>query len=225
MKPTFFASPAAWRAWLEKNHASQTELLVGFHKKHTERPSLSWSESVDQALCFGWIDGVRRSVDDDRYTIRFTPRKASSNWSRINIEKVAQLTKAGVMRPAGEAAFAARSEKRSQIYSYEQRHDVALTREQEKVFRAEKAAWEFFAGQPQGYRQVATYWVVSAKQEETRARRLAKLIDVSLHGKRLDHLTPRRRPKLPTNSRAPRHDTARARSRSRPAPPATRAPH
>jgi uncharacterized protein YdeI (YjbR/CyaY-like superfamily) len=189
VKPTFFPTPADWRAWLERNHESQTELLVGFYKKGSGRPSITWPESVDEALCFGWIDGVRTRIDDASYSIRFTPRKRASTWSSVNIGRVAELAAEGRMRPAGIAAFERRTEARSGTYSYEQREHPKLTPEQEREFRANPAAWEFFHAQPPGYRRVATHWVVSAKREETRARRLATLIDDSVNGRRLRHLT------------------------------------
>jgi uncharacterized protein YdeI (YjbR/CyaY-like superfamily) len=182
--PLFFPSPAVFRVWLEKNHATATELLVGYYKVETGRPSLTWSESVDQALCFGWIDGVRRSVDRESYCIRFTPRKPTSTWSAINIRKVKALTKQGLMRPAGLAAFQKRKKKRSGIYSYENRPNnfpAAL----EKRFRAHKDAWAFFSQQSPSYRRLIIYWVISAKREETRLSRLSKAVDTSAKGKRL----------------------------------------
>src|SRR6185436_17402542 len=126
VRPRFFASPARFREWLEKNHGSAKELWVGFHKRHTGKPSLTWPESVEQALCFGWIDGVRKSVDEGRYVIRFSPRKPSSNWSRINVRKVEELTASGLMRPAGLRAFEGRKEERTGVYSFEQRETAAL---------------------------------------------------------------------------------------------------
>ena len=188
-KPTYFATPAAFRAWLEAHHATTTELLVGFYKRGSGKPSITWPESVDEALCFGWIDGVRRSIDDERYTIRFTPRKARSTWSAINIKRVAELTKLGRMQPAGMEAFARRSEARSQIYSYEQRAEVALDDEFERAFRANRRAWEFFQGQPRWYRRTATHWVMTAKKEETRRKRLATLIADSANGNRIGPLS------------------------------------
>lgn len=188
---TFFETPDEFRAWLEANHESEAELLVGFYKKGSGRSSITWPESVAEALCFGWIDGVRRGIDDESYSIRFTPRKPSSNWSQVNIDKVAELTERGRMWPAGAAAFERRSGKRSAIYAYEQRKKAALDPEQEREFRARAAAWTFFQEQPAGYRQTATYWVVTAKREETRRKRLATLIDDSAGGRRLGHLTRR----------------------------------
>jgi uncharacterized protein YdeI (YjbR/CyaY-like superfamily) len=188
VKPTFFATPDEFRAWLERNHADADELLVGFHKKGSGRPSIDWPQSVREALCFGWIDGVRRSLDDERYTIRFTPRRRGSIWSAVNVRTANELIEAGLMRPAGLAAFEARSEKRSGVYSYEQRKTAAFDPEQERSFRADAAAWEFFQAQPAGYRRTATWWVVSGKREETRARRLTRLIEDSAAGLRLAHL-------------------------------------
>lgn len=184
MKPTFFESPAAFRKWLEKNHEKQSELLVGFYKKDSGRPSITWPESVDQALCFGWIDGVRRRIDDESYSIRFTPRRPGSIWSAINIAKVAELEKQGLMRPAGRKAFEKRREDRSRVYSFEN-PERQLSPADEKRFRAKKKAWKYFSEQPPGYRRVALHWVTSAKREETRARRLATLIEDSAHGRRI----------------------------------------
>ena len=188
MKPTYFATPAAFRAWLEAHHASSTELLVGFYKKASGKPSITWPESVDEALCFGWIDGVRRSVDDERYTIRFTPRKARSTCSGVNIKRVGELTKLGRMRPAGLAAFERREAARSQVYAYEQRSEAALDDDAERAFRANAKAWTFFEAQPPWYRRTAIYWVMTAKQEATRRRRLATLIEDSAHGRRIGPL-------------------------------------
>ena len=188
MNPHFFESPAAFRKWLEKNHASASELLVGFYKKDSGKPSITWPESVDQALCFGWIDGVRRRIDDVSYSIRFTPRKRTSNWSAINIARVAELTKLGMMRPAGLKAFEHRREEKSAIYAYENAVRT-LDPADEKKFRANRKAWEFFSAQPPGYRRLSIYWITSAKKEETRARRLATLIDDSAKGRRLGVVT------------------------------------
>jgi uncharacterized protein YdeI (YjbR/CyaY-like superfamily) len=189
VEPTFFETPEQFRAWLERRHETESELLVGFHRKGSGRPSITWPQSVDEALCFGWIDGIRRSIDAESYSIRFTPRKPTSNWSSVNIGRVAELTKEGRMRPAGLAAFERRSEKRSGIYSYEQRQSARLTPEQEAELRSNERAWSFFQSQPPGYRQQATYWVTTAKREETRARRLATLIDDSANSRRLRHLS------------------------------------
>ena len=178
MKPIFFATPVEWRAWLEQNHAHKDEVLVGFHKKASGLPSMTWSESVDQALCFGWIDGKTKGIDETSYCIRFTPRRARSNWSAVNIKKVELLTEQGLMHPSGLAAFERRSEERSRTYSYE-RANAKLGDAYEKEFRANGKAWAFWESQPPGYRRTATSWVVSAKQEATRRRRLATLIDDS----------------------------------------------
>jgi uncharacterized protein YdeI (YjbR/CyaY-like superfamily) len=187
--PTFFETPADFRAWLEQHHESETELLVGFFKKGSGRPSITWPESVGEALCFGWIDGVRRGIDEESYSIRFTPRKPSSTWSSVNIARVAELTERGLMRPAGVAAFERRSEAKSGIYSYEQSKEAELEPAHEREFRANAAAWSFFSAQPRGYRRTATHWVVRAKREDTRRKRLATLIDDSANGRRLRHLT------------------------------------
>jgi uncharacterized protein YdeI (YjbR/CyaY-like superfamily) len=183
-QPTFFATPDEMRAWLELNHDSATELWVGFHRKGTGLASITWPEAVDEALCFGWIDGIRKGVDDTSYMNRFTPRKPRSNWSAVNIAKVAALTQAGRMRPTGLAAFERRSDARSAVYSYEQRKTAAFDADQEREFRGNEAAWSFFQAQPPGYRRTATHWVVSAKREDTRRKRLRTLIDESANGRR-----------------------------------------
>jgi uncharacterized protein YdeI (YjbR/CyaY-like superfamily) len=190
LKPTFFATPEEFRAWLEKNHESATELLVGFHKKGAGKPSITWPESVEQALCFGWIDGVRRSLDETSYTIRFTPRKPDSTWSRVNLEKVEELKRRGLMRPAGLRAHEERREAKTGIYSYEQREAAELPAEYEERLRANRAAWEFWTSRPPSYRKAATWWVVSAKREETRERRLANLLEDSQSGRTVPPLTP-----------------------------------
>ena len=195
MKPIFFATPAEWRAWLEQNHAKKDEVIVGFHKKASGLPSMTWSESVDQALCFGWIDGLRRSIDDTNYSIRFTPRRQRSTWSAVNLKKVEGLIKQGVMHPAGLAAFEKRYEERSKIYSYE-RANAKLGDEYEREFRSNEEAWAFWESQPPGYRRTATWWVISAKQEATRRSRLANLIQDSAGGKRIGQLA------LPTKKRS-----------------------
>lgn len=195
MKTIYFESPAAFREWLEAHHVVETELVVGFHKRASGRPSMTWPESVDEALCFGWIDGVRRRVDEDRYTIRFTPRRPTSIWSAINIGRVAVLTGLGRMRPAGVQAFERRTDKRSSIYAYERRNVAALDEASEARFRRKKKAWAFFEAQAPWYRRTATHWVISAKREETREKRLAKLIDDSANGRRIARLTPTPRAK------------------------------
>lgn len=184
MKPKFFSSQEKFREWLQKHHATEKELLVGFWKVNSGKPSMSWSESVDQALCFGWIDGVRRSLGDESYTIRFTPRKPKSIWSRINIDKVERLLKAGLMAPAGLAAYDRKEDHRSVIYAYENR-PREFGAEYEKEFKKNKTAWKFFDAQPPGYKRLMIYRVVSAKQEATRLSRLKVLIDASAEGRRL----------------------------------------
>jgi uncharacterized protein YdeI (YjbR/CyaY-like superfamily) len=195
MQPRFFATPAEFRAWLEENHESSQEFWVGYYKKGSGKPSLTWPESVDQALCFGWIDGLRRSIDDISYANRFTPRKPRSNWSAVNIKRVEELTRLGLMRPAGLKAFAARSGERSGVYSFEQPGSVELGEEYEGRFRADEAAWAFFQAQAAWYRRTATWWVISAKKEETRQKRLATLIDDSAQGRTIAQLTRRPKPK------------------------------
>ena len=190
MKPTFFATPEEFRAWLEAHHADERELLVGFHKKATGRPCMTWPESVDEALCFGWIDGVRRSLGDESYTIRFTPRKPRSTWSAVNIRRAGELIADGRMRPAGLAAFEARTDDRSAIYAYEQRHAAKLEPDEERELRANALAWKYFQSRPPSYRKTAIWWVVSAKRDETRRKRLRTLIDDSAAGRTLRQLTP-----------------------------------
>jgi uncharacterized protein YdeI (YjbR/CyaY-like superfamily) len=192
-EPIYFGSPAEFRAWLEQHHEGETEVWVGYWKKATGVPSLTWSQAVDEALCFGWIDGVMRGIDDRRHIQRFTPRKPAGNWSAINIAKVEKLRAEGRMRPAGEAAFARRREDRSGIYSYEQGGEPVLEPEHEARFRADAAAWEYFTSRPPSYRKPALWWVISAKKPETRERRIATLIADSAAGRRLKHLTPRKR--------------------------------
>ena len=180
--PLFFATPGEFRAWLTKNHERKQELWVGFYRKDSGRPSITWPESVDEALCVGWIDGIRKRLDAVSYKIRFTPRKRGSTWSAVNIARIAELTSAGRMRAAGLAAFNQRVEAKSGIYAYEQRKNAALDPAAEKQFRANSKAWKFFHSQPAGYRKTATWWVISAKRAETRAKRLATLIEDSAAG-------------------------------------------
>lgn len=188
LKPRFFKSPSDFRKWLAAHHANAKELLVGFYKKDTGKQSITWPESVDEALCFGWIDGIRRRIDDDSYSIRFTPRKASSTWSAVNIARAKELNREGRMAAAGEKAFAARKENRSGIYSYEQR-SAELVEPYAGKLRRNKAAAKFFALQPPSYRKAANWWVISAKQEETRLRRLDKLISLSAAGETIPQFT------------------------------------
>ena len=188
MEPIYFATPAEFRGWLEANHGSATELIVGFHKKASGVPSMTWSEAVDEALCFGWIDGVRRSIDGESYTNRFTPRQRRSNWSAINIKRAHELIAEGRMTPAGHAAFAARTDDRSAIYSYEQRRNAELEPEQRARFEADADAWAWFERQAPSYRRTAIHWVTSAKRPETRERRLAALIADSAAGQKVKPL-------------------------------------
>jgi uncharacterized protein YdeI (YjbR/CyaY-like superfamily) len=186
--PRFFATPDAFREWLVKHHERRTELWVGFHRRATGRASITWDEAVEEALCVGWIDGIRKSVDDESYAIRFTPRKKASSWSAVNVRRVEQLLREGRMRPAGLAAFEARTAERTGIYSHEQAR-VRLDPEYERELRATPAAWEFWQSRPPGYRRTATWWVMSAKREETRRRRLATLVDDSANGRTIALLT------------------------------------
>jgi uncharacterized protein YdeI (YjbR/CyaY-like superfamily) len=185
----FFETPSELRAWLEEHHATASELWVGRYKKASGRRSLTWSEIVDEALCFGWIDGKSQGMDEERYRQRLTPRRPKSNWSAINVAKVAELRTQGRMTPAGEAAFAARREPPPGTLSYERRHEAAFDPEQEAEFRANETAWEWFSAQSPSYRALATFWVVSAKRPETQARRLATLIECSLEGRRVPPLS------------------------------------
>ncbi|MEO8195850.1 MAG: YdeI/OmpD-associated family protein [Thermoanaerobaculia bacterium] len=187
MQPTFFPAPADFRRWLAKHHAEAPELLVGFHKRDSGKPSLTWPESVDEALCFGWIDGVRRRIDEASYSIRFTPRKAGSVWSAVNIAKVEKLESEGRMTEAGRAAFARRRENRSGIYAYEQRPQE-LPAEYRKTLDESPAAARDFDSRPAGYRKTAIWKIVSAKQEATRQRRLAQLIDCHARGEVIPEL-------------------------------------
>jgi uncharacterized protein YdeI (YjbR/CyaY-like superfamily) len=184
MAPTFFSTQEEFREWLKKNHRKETELLVGFWKVGTKKPSMSWSQSVDQALCFGWIDGVRKSIDEESYSIRFTPRKPTSIWSAINIKKIEELTKAGLMTSEGIKAFELRKEEKSAIYSHE-KEPATLDPEFENQFKANKKAWEFFNNQAPSYKKVMLHWIMSAKQEKTRLSRLEKTIRESESGKRV----------------------------------------
>lgn len=176
MTPTYFADAQSFRTWLASHAASAAELLVGFHKVDSGRPCMRWSESVDEALCFGWIDGRRTRIDDAAYTIRFSPRKASSIWSLVNIAKMDQLRAAGKMTPAGEQAFAHRSEAKSGIYAHERTDTPEFSSAELALFQRDAGAWDYFSTCPPGYRKTLTHWVTKAKKEETRAGRLAKLM-------------------------------------------------
>ena len=184
VKPKFFATAARFRAWLAKNHLTADELLVGFHKKDSGKASITWPESVDEALCHGWIDGVRRRVDETSYTIRFTPRRPRSIWSSINIARMKVLLEQGLVTQAGRAAFERRSDDKSSVYAYEQRQSATLTPAQEKLFRARRKAWAFFTAQAPSYQRLMIFHVVSAKKEETKRKRLAGLIELSAEGRR-----------------------------------------
>ena len=180
----YFGSPEEFRRWLAKNGAKADVLWVGYYKRATGRPSLTWAQSVDAALCYGWIDGIRKSVDEERYTIRFTPRRPGSTWSAVNTRRVPELKALGLMKPAGLKAFAARQEYRSGIYSYENR-PAELPEALAKIFRKEKAAWAFFQAQTPSYRKLATWFILSGKKDETRLKRLARLIETSARGRKL----------------------------------------
>ena len=175
MKPIFFAKPSDFRKWLEKNHKKETELLVGFHKVDSGKPSMTWSQSVDEALCFGWIDGVRKSIDKDSYQIRFTQRKPMSTWSAINIKKVEALIQQGLMQPAGLESFKKLNKSNSKIYTYEN-DEAKLSPQLLKRFKANKIAWNYFQSLAASYRKLSSNWVMGAKQEVTRIKRLNELI-------------------------------------------------
>ena len=183
IKPTYFATDADFRQWLAANHETAPELLVGFWKKGSGKPSIDWPQARDQALCFGWIDGIRKSLGEDAYTIRFTPRRKGSIWSKVNVDRFNALKAQGLMNPAGEAAYE-RDKHRSGVYSYE-KPLASLTPEEEAVFRRNKPAWSDWEKRPAGYRRSALGWVTGAKRPETRAKRLAELIAVSAEGRRL----------------------------------------
>ncbi len=184
MNPRFFKSSSTFRKWLAANHAKAKELWVGFYKKNSGKPSITWPESVDEALCFGWIDGIRKTIDDESYKIRFSPRKPGSVWSAVNIRNIERLIKEKRMTPVGLKAYEARKEYRSGIYSYEQR-PAELVEPYASKFKRNKAAWKFFQAQPPYYRKTMNWWIVSAKQEETRLKRLEKLIEESAQRRRM----------------------------------------
>ena len=184
MKPRFFSSPEKFREWLERNHDSTSELLLGFYKKSSGKKSLTYAEALDEALCYGWIDGVRKNLDETSYTIRFTPRKARSIWSLVNVRHVERLTKEGRMRPAGIEAYERRDPKRTGIYAFENR-PREFSPEFEKAFRKNKTAWSFFEKQPPGYKRVIVFWVMEAKKAETRLKRFNQLVDLCEQGLRL----------------------------------------
>jgi uncharacterized protein YdeI (YjbR/CyaY-like superfamily) len=183
--PRFFANARAFRSWLEHNAATATELIVGFHKVDSGRASMTWSESVDEALCFGWIDGVRKRIDDEAYQIRFTPRKPSSIWSAVNIAKFEQLTAAGRMTPAGDSAYRHRKETRSRVYAYEQAEAARFSPQERREFERAREAWIYFESTPPSYRKVILHWVTSAKKEATRASRFASVLEACNEKRRL----------------------------------------
>ncbi len=189
LAPTFFASAADFRRWLEAHHDSHTELVVGFYKVGSGRPSMTWTESVREALCFGWIDGVRRSIDEHSYSIRFTPRKAGSIWSAVNLKHVDELIAAGRMTAAGLAAYERRKDAKSKVYAFEQA-DIAFTKADLATFKATPQALAFFKAQAPSYQKTATWWVISAKRPETRAKRLAQLIGCCANKERLPQYRP-----------------------------------
>lgn len=184
MVATFFKTELEFRVWLAKHHQNKVELLVGFYKVGTGKQSITWPQSVDQALCFGWIDGVRKSIDEESYCIRFTPRKSTSIWSAININKVEELSKAGLMMPFGLKAYALRIESKSRIYSHEKAPEILAT-DYEKQFKKNKLAWNFFNAQAPSYKKVMVHWIMTAKQEKTRLSRLEKVISISEQQKRM----------------------------------------
>ena len=190
IKVVHFKSPHDFRDWLAQNYATARELLVGFYKRSSRKKGATYAQALDEALCYGWIDGVRRSIDADSYMIRFTPRKPKSIWSLVNVRHVERLQKAGKMAEPGLKAFALREKQRTGVYSFEQKRP-GLSAKFKKLFRGNGPAWEFFSRQAPWYQRTAGHWVVRAKQEDTRLRRFAKLVEVSANGQRLDQLTPK----------------------------------
>ncbi|GAB3911267.1 YdeI/OmpD-associated family protein [Larkinella knui] len=185
--PTFFATPAEFRQWLEENHATVKELFVGFYKVGSGKPSITWPQSVDEALCFGWIDGVRKSIDETSYMIRFTPRKAKSIWSAVNLKRIGELTEQGLVKPAGLKVFQERDLKKAGIYAYE-KEDQQLDEAFEAQLKANEKAWQFFHKQAPSYQKTIRNWVMSAKQPETRLKRLTSLIEDSENGRKVGAL-------------------------------------
>ena len=204
MKPAFFPAAEGFRKWLEEHHSVARELWVGFYKKSAGRASITWPESVAEALCVGWIDGIRKSVDESSYAIRFTPRTPRSIWSAVNIRRARALTEEGRMHPAGLRSFAARREYRSGIYSYEQRPED-LVEPYRSALRKHESAWSFFRSQPPHYRRAVNWWVVSAKREETRQKRLAALVEHSAAGRRIPGFLSRKPSKRPPGPEVARH--------------------
>ncbi len=189
-RPTFFATPEAFHDWLAAHHDRADDILVGFYKTKSGRPSMTWPQSVEVALCFGWIDGKRKGIDAERYSIRFTPRRARAIWSTINIRKAEELIAAGRMTDAGRRAFEVRDETRSRIYAYEQVQAATLSARDARALRANRAAWTWFSSQPRWYQRNAAYWISAAKKQDTHDRRLAMLIADSAAGRLVNHLTP-----------------------------------
>lgn len=185
MAPRFFAKATDFRRWLERNSATTNELVVGFHKVGSGRPSMNWPDSVDEALCFGWIDAVRKRIDEQSYLIRFTPRKAGSIWSAVNVAKAERLIAQGRMQAAGLAAYQRRTAARTGVYAYEQAQEAQLADEEQRQFRRDQVAWDFFQAAPAAYRRTLLHWVAAAKRPETRARRLERLIAACAAGTRL----------------------------------------
>jgi uncharacterized protein YdeI (YjbR/CyaY-like superfamily) len=185
MPPKFFRTQNELRKWFEKNHDQRDELWIGFYKKESGRGGVDYKQALDEALCTGWIDGVRKNIDEERWMIRFTPRKKKSYWSAVNTKRAKELIAQGKMLPPGLAVFEARDVEKTQKYAFEREH-VQFDAASEKTFRANKTAWEFWSAQPPGYRKVLTWYVVGAKREETRASRLQKLIDASAKKKRIE---------------------------------------
>jgi uncharacterized protein YdeI (YjbR/CyaY-like superfamily) len=184
MKNFFFPTQKHLREWFEKNHKKEKELFIGFYKVSSGKPSVTWSQSVDEAICFGWIDGIRKSIDEESYCIRFTPRNPKSNWSAINIKKVEELKRLGLMKPEGLAAFRFRKEEKSKIYAYEN-PAISFDKSYEKKFKANKIAWKYFKSAAPTYQKITTRWVMSAKQETTRLKRLNELISDCEAGKKI----------------------------------------
>jgi uncharacterized protein YdeI (YjbR/CyaY-like superfamily) len=190
MKPTFFSRPAQFREWLATNHNRAGELLVGFHKKSSGKKSITYAEALDEALCFGWIDGVRKNLNEASYTIRFTPRKSRSIWSLVNVRHVERLQKQGRMQAPGLEAYARRDPKRTGIYAFENAQKE-LPAEYDRALRKNKTAWKYFEQQPPYYKKTIVHWVTSARKEETRLRRLQQLIDSCEKGVRVGLLNPK----------------------------------
>lgn len=189
MDSIFFQTPAEFRAWLAEYGSLTEELWVGFHKKKSGKPSMRWPESVDEALCYGWIDSLRKSIDDESYKIRFTPRRAGSIWSSVNINRVEELIAEGKMQPAGIQAFESRNAEKSGIYSYERKRSIELPEFYSNLLQANEVAWKYYQNQPPSYHKAISWWIVSAKREETKLRRIEKLITYSVKGKRVPEFT------------------------------------